>query len=350
MPFIVIIISFIGITMRLWKLHNRALWVDEIYQFNCMNGDFKPFWLYQTYGDHTAFPGEYILQYPLVRIFGLNKWGLVGPHLLINLIGFYLLYKVCRIYCKSTFGYVVAFLIYILNDNLIFHSLEFRPYAVLPVLALSSLYFSHRLWAKDFQSSYIKMFLTGVLFFVTINYHIYGIAICLLPFIFVSLCNIKKICSFPWTWWVIVGICSFSVWLWYANFNHLGFSPNLKAQSYEDPFQFIDDPTKHFVSFLKAVLGNLIGIKKGRAIWIVSLILFFLPQENRLKKVIFAIFLIILPIALILYFDIRSHYWFLDRQFIWVCPWVSIFIAWIWDSFYLNVGSFLKKERRSRQS
>jgi hypothetical protein len=353
MPIVILLLSLLGIFLRLWRLHKRDLWCDEIYQFHCMQGAFKPFWVYQTYGDHTSFPGEYLLQYPLVQIFGMNKWGLVAPHLIFNIVGFYLLYEICQIYCRSWVGYIASFLIYTLNDNLMFHSLEFRPYAMLPVIALASLYFSHLLLSKEFQSSKSKMILLGILFFLMINYHIYGIAACLLPLAYTIFYNIKKgnnLSSFPWLWLLVVIIFSFPVWLWYASFNHFGLSPNLKAQSYVDTFQFIDDPREHFISFFKAVMGNLTGIRKGGAIWIITFIAFLIPAKERLLQVAFAVLLIIIPVILILYFDIRSHYWFLDRQFVWVMPWAALFIGWVLDSSYIYAKDYFFARNQSKPS
>lgn len=338
MPLVIILISVVGIFLRLWKLHGRDLWGDEIYQFTCMKPLAEPFWTHQTYGDHSCFPGEYLLHYPLVKMFPMNKWILVGPHLLINVFAFYLLYKICQIYYQSWAGYLTAFLLYTYNGNLIFHSLEFRPYAVLPVLALASLYFNHRVWNADFQKSRMKMFFTGVLFFITINYHIYGIAIFLLPVVltfFYQRIQKTDFVIFPWKWFLIVAMLSIPVWVWYASFNHLGLAP-AKMQSVVDTFQYIDDPKKKFVSFLKSILGNLIAIKKGRAILVITAFLFLFLSKNRFGQLLFACLLIILPIGLILYFDIRNHYWFLDRQFVWVMPWAAVFIGWVFDDAFVK--------------
>lgn len=338
----------VGILLRLWKLHGRDLWGDEIYQFTCMKPLAEPFWTHQTYGDHSCFPGEYLLHYPLVKMFPMNKWILVGPHLLINVFGFYLLYKICQIYYQSWAGYLTAFLLYTFNSNLIFHSLEFRPYAVLPVLALASLYFSHRLWDKDFQMSKVKMFFTGVLFFLTINYHIYGIAILLLPIIFTFFYQRTQktdFVIFPWRWFLVVCILSVPVWVWYASFNHLGLAP-AKVQALVDTFQYIDDPLIDPFSFLKGVVGNLLGNRYLYVFLPLAFLSLVFPHPQRFKQWVFLLLLIILPLVMILYTDVRSNYWFLQRQFIWVMSFFALWLGWCLDTFFL----YLKELRRKRAS
>lgn len=56
---------------------------------------------------NLQFPCDYVLIYPFYKIFGKNKWGLALPHIFITLVGFYLLYILCRKYFKTIWGYLV---------------------------------------------------------------------------------------------------------------------------------------------------------------------------------------------------------------------------------------------------
>jgi len=35
---------------------------------------------------------------------------------------------------------------------------------------------------------------------------------------------------------------------------------------------------------------------------------------------------------MILFIDLRSEYWFLQRQFVWVMPAFALFLGWAWES------------------
>ena len=100
----------LGMYLRVMRYHKRELWGDELIQYNDTAGPLKPFWIDgYNYGDHSGFPGDYLLTYPFIKIFGLHKWGLAIPHILLTIVGFYFLYKVCRYYCKSVWGYAIVF-------------------------------------------------------------------------------------------------------------------------------------------------------------------------------------------------------------------------------------------------
>jgi hypothetical protein len=343
-----ITISCYGLYLRFMKLGHRELWKDEVYQFHCMQGAFKPFWLHQNYGDHSTFPGEYLLNYFFVQGFGMNKWGLAIPHIFITIIGFWLLYKVGHFYFRSWVGYFIAFVIMAFNQLLVFHSFEFRPYAVLPVLALASLYCAHRINDKACSWSKRDTFLTGLLVVIVVNYHAYGLTICFLPLMFVALVHWKRnslsrpkesffnnkmsradllVLSF-------FTLIALLLWGWYAAYNNWGLAPNLKAQSVRETFEVISNPAVKPYAFFKTIMISLVA-NKWRSFFLFSIVLsLLLPVGKKFEQFVFAGILIILPISLILYADLRSHYWFLDRQFVWVMPFASIFLGWQWDNIY----------------
>lgn len=342
--FIVTIISSWGLYLRFIKLSDRKLWDDEIYQFHCMQGAFKPFWLPQKYGDFSAFPGEYLLNYFFVHWFGMNKWGLAIPHMLITVLGFWLLYKIGQYYFHSWVGYVVAFSIMAFNMNLIFHAFEFRPYAVLPVLALASLFLAHRLLEHAQSWGKAKICLMGLFIIVTVNYHVYGVAIFLLPLLFVTLIyfirhNKVRMMTPPL---LLALFFALSLWVYYVSFNEKWMPPSQYPDIFT--FQYIPNPVEKPLAFLKAMFGNLIGNKLGYAFLISLIVSIVIPGGKKLEQFLFLSILIILPILLILNGDLKSHYWFLQRQFVWVIPFFSIFLGWQWDAIYKFIKSIFKNQ------
>lgn len=346
---IALVMSCYGLFLRLRMLNGRDLWGDEWYQFDNMKGAFKPFWLHQTYGDFTSFPGEYILCYPLVRIFGMNKWWLAVGHLLFTILGFYLLFVLCRRYMRSWIGFTGAFLIYALNFNLVYDSLEFRPYGVLAVLALASLWIAYQLKDHSQNMSLGRKFSIALAGIFIINYHAYGIIIFMLPLIFVLITSgvdlIRKDLSarafrqlLPWRFLSISLTVAVLIWLWYASSNKFGASivtrPNI--------FQYIANPSIAPISFLKGVIGNLLGNRIFYVLLIGCLPIF--PHRQWGKQLLFLGILVILPIGLILWADLKSQYWFLQRQFIWVVPFFALWVGWSLDSAYLYIRGHGRKE------
>jgi len=215
-------ICLYSLYLRALALMKRELWNDEVFALSFMTGPFKPFWRSINYfvsGDHSAFPGEYLLNYPFVQLFGFDKWGIAIPHIAMTVLGFYFLYKVCQIYLATTFGFTLAFLIVCFNSNLIFHAFEFRPYAVIPTLALGSLYFADMIICRRKNFSPIERLGFVYFYFVVVNYQAYGILIFILPVIYTILINRHV----PWKelfsqdyirFFLIIFFISFPVWCW----------------------------------------------------------------------------------------------------------------------------------------
>lgn len=184
-PFLVIVICAYALYLRLVKLANHELWVDEYYQLNQMTGSFVDLLksLSRT-GFASYLSGDHYLTYPFFKIFAYNKWGLAIPHIIATILGFYLLYLICKRYFKTIWGYVITFSIVGFNGTLIWHATEIRPYAVLPTLALAAFYLSQELVNQNITMSTKKKWAIGVFFVLVIWFHEYGIAILSLPVIF----------------------------------------------------------------------------------------------------------------------------------------------------------------------
>jgi len=321
-----------GLYLRYVTLRNRAFEGDDLYQYNCMAGDFKPFWLFQKFGDFSSFPGEYVLNYFPVHWFGPNKWGLAIPHILVTIAGFFLLYALCRRYVQSWVGYAVAFGIFALNTNLVFHSFEFRPYAVLPVLALSSLWLAHRYADQGGYKSRAEAFWSGLLIVVIVNYHIYGIALFALPLLYAAVVHFLRLRKLPPVLPILpVSIVALGIWAYYASYNHFGAVHN-SFQPAMETFLYIPNPMEKPVGFLKAVFANLIGFRAGYILLVSLIIAPLTAAGKRAEQLLFFGILVVLPILLILYADIKSQYWFIQRQFIWVMPFFAILLGSQWDT------------------
>jgi 4-amino-4-deoxy-L-arabinose transferase-like glycosyltransferase len=337
-------------TQRLWQ---RDLDGDEVFQHRYMDGTFKPFWMpIYNYGDHSGFPGQYLINYPFVKIFGLSKWGLAIPQIAATIIGFYLLYKICQRYYQSSLGYVVAFAVTGCNQMLIYHSFQFRPYAILPTLALASFYFADKV-VRDYGQLTGKTKFLIVLFYAYVGiFHAYGIMIFALPMCYQLLLHRKEsygklLLSPPVRFFALVSLLVFVIWCWYASVNNFGLNPahdrkyatTTIPQAIHDTFQYIPNPQENFIGFLKGIFGNLVGYKLFYPLMLAIPLSLCLPVKEKLPQLAFFLTLVILPLLLILNVDIINHMWFLQRQFVWIMPLFALLLGWQWDS----IAGYLQK-------
>lgn len=339
------IIAFIFITygmyLRFLHLAKREFWTDELYSLSVMQGAFKPFWQRINYTDYTFFPGEYIINWPFVFFFKTNKWGIAIPHILFTLLGFYLLYLICRRYFHSIFPWITTFALVAVHRDLIFHSFELRPYAVLPTLALAAFYLNEEIVSKRYSLSLARKILIGLFYIFTTIYHAYGAIILFFTFVYFLLRE-SKMCSFSdifkhcYRFVLIVILTGLPLYLWYS----VGNSRAINGIGY-DVFQYVPNPAVSLFDFIKSNLCNLVGNKKLYPLSVFLIFPFILPYRERLQQIGFLLILIVLPLMIILYFDILVRYWFLQRQFAWVMPFFAFLIGWCLNSFI----EFVKKER-----
>jgi len=336
-------ISLWGLYLRFHYLAHRDWWTDECNQWNATLGALKPFWQRLPNGELTCFPGDYLLTYPFVQIFQHNKWGVAIPHIIVTLVGFYFLYLICQRYLKTTWATAIAFIAYSLNFELIFHAFELRPYAVLSTLGLMIFYCTETLISSKYRITPMKKFFIGILFFLSILYHTYGILIvgfCAIFSIFNELDNsswqtiLKRISKF----YIIVGIISLPIWFWYASYN-IG-----QDVTKMPTFDYIPNPLIHPFGFLKAIVGNLINPKYLHFLLAGPLLAFIFAPKSRMKYLGFFLTLIVLPISLLCVMDASMNYWFLQRQFVWVISLFSFFIAWGGELAWIESGAaFIKR-------
>jgi len=276
--------------------------------------------------------GDYILIYPFFKIFSYNKWGLAIPHILATILGFWLLYLICKRYFKTIWGYLVTFGVIYFNATLITHATEIRTYAVLPTLALACFYLSQKLIEQNINMSIKKKLAIGGFFLLVIWFHVYGVAIVFFPLLFSLLTKIgnkqfKTILKDSTKFFLIVFCVTAPLWLISVFGPHPPYRPGEATT-----FQWIANPSKNPIRFFKGIFGNLVGFKKLYPLLAGVLFPFLIPYKNRLKQINLLFIMVFFPIGALLLVALVADYALMQRQFIWVMPFFAIFLGWSWDS------------------
>ncbi len=331
-------IALIGLYFRFQCLAERPFGGDEAYQLEKSMGPLKPIWKHNNYGDFSAFPGEYLLNYPLVKVFGesQNKWGLALFHILITIWSFYCLKLISDRLFKSEAGGIVLFLIMAFHQVLIFHSLEFRPYGFLSVLSLTTFYFVDVFLKDGARLGKLQLTLLTLYFLFCILAHQYGILI----FVFITMNGFLQEERF----WVklrkemlylaLIFLIALPIWFWFS----IGTAHQAKSiKLFKDTFEYIPNPMLDIVGFIKNVVGNLIGFKFFYVFLIGPAALFLKENKDRLNQLGFFMILIFLPLYLNLLSDVVMKYWFIQRQFTWVMPLFAIWVGWCCDSLWVSL-------------
>ena len=315
-------------------LASRDLWTDELNQIQHTLGPLRPFWQKYHYGDATYFPGDCLLTYPFVQIFHYNKWGLAIPHIILTVVGFIFLYKICQKYLSTLWGFAVAFLVICLNSNLIFHQFELRAYAVLPTISLVCFYLLKVLFDEYEGLSLFRKVGYGFVLLLCIWYNLSGMITILLLSLFFIL-DKKKDKNFlqqmkkPITFLILVILISLPLWLIYAS--------GTGVEKGHLTFRYIPNPGVDLLGFAKSIFGNLIGNRRLYFLLGFMLSAFFIPHKGRLNQIGFFFTLVILPITSICLAMLLLEYWFLQRQFIWVIPFFAFLLGWCVESTILFV-------------
>ncbi len=80
------IFSVWGMILRVKTFVNRELWLDEIRQLGFTLEHFRPIWLRDDPTlDITSYPGDYLLTYPFIKLFGTDKLAAI-PHAMITVL------------------------------------------------------------------------------------------------------------------------------------------------------------------------------------------------------------------------------------------------------------------------
>lgn len=321
----VILIVWFGLSSRFFTFQNLHPDSDEMFELRNMQ-NLKPQDVLKQntfYGDHTSFPGEYLIHYLPMKalnlfekkakidiehqhVEGINKmgfWILAIPKILITLLSIVLFYILCTNFLNTPIGYITAFSLFMLNTHLIYHAFSLRPYGILPELAIINLYLA----GQENKKPWFYALHLFTIFFTCI-YHAYGPLIAVLP---VLMYRTKRYSD------MILPICAIlGVWIYYAAYNTFGMTPN-KVQSVVNAFQFI---TKE--NFLGGIVDS---IFEGSLI-ILATTPFILWGLTKIAKpqMIWLGVMILLPLTLIILVDIKTSYWIHPRQYIWLVPAIAL--------------------------
>lgn len=329
---VLVVLAVLGFWYRVdsYKTHHPDN--DEFYELQQISNDMnfkRVFSGRGGYGDHTSFPGEFILYWPVLKILDVGRvelkslgnmgWEVRGVGAdwfwkasvlkgVLCVLGLFLMGFFCY-----RFGWcgVFGMALYSFNPHLVYHAFEMRPYSVLPVLALMSVYLA-RCRFTWFHLLFI--------FFCCI-YHAYGPLIVFLPIIFYQ--SSRRI-----EFWLGC-ILALLVWGYYASYNMFGWSPN-GVQAVVSSFEYFKPSG---LAYMQSFLGS--GLS-----YVGLLPLIFLCFLSDRVDLYFLILMIILPVMLICLVDLKTSYWIHPRQWIWVMPWFGL---WVSDMLY----QYYKKERIS---
>ncbi|MDD5013961.1 MAG: hypothetical protein PHW73_02520 [Atribacterota bacterium] len=337
---ILLIVSF-GMYLRFVNRHNKELCVDEPYQINTMKVS-----LWYAISDAKRimqFPGDVVLLYPFYLAFGENKWGLAIPHIMITLLGFYLFYMLCKKYIKTGWGFIIAFLVVALNNNLINHAFEIRPYAVLATLGTAAFLVMQYIFENQSPSTFKKV-LISIFISIAILFHLYGSLMLFFSYVFHFLFS-KKEKGFKITtlkhirYYGIALLISLPLWYYFALNNDKTYLKSFTTTQYGS-FEYIH---KGLIPMAKGIFGNLICFKKLYFLLAGLVFAFLIPHKERLKQIMFFVIMIMLPMGLILLSSVIYGYWFLPRQFVWAMPLFAFLLGWSWDSVILYLKEKLKQ-------
>lgn len=338
----VILLTFVGLYLRFDHRMHTPLTEDELYAIGSLS-HYESFPLFVSKLPHLEFSsyltGDYYLLYPFVRIFGTNLWDVVVPHIISTIFCFYFLFKVCRLHLKNAIGFFIAFVIVSFNNSLINHSFELRYYAVLQTLGLATYYYTYLVVYRPYPLAKLKLIGIGAFFCLSILFHLYSvIMVCanIAFFLAIHIHNksvisaVKKLAPLFTVVFLITGpVLYFVLFAWF----------HLPAEIWgNEPFKFIPNPLNDLIGFLKGIFCNLVGQKMLYFLFAGLVISLCLSHKDREKQFWFFLILVLLPITLLLLLDLKTGYWFIQRQFIWVMPLFAVLLGWCWESIFSRIN------------
>lgn len=341
--------SLWGLYLRFLSSYGRSFWNDESYHLRVTAKAFKPFWLRTYYGDFSCFPGDYLLTYPFIKffligkdlsneylVFNAHKWGLLIPHMLATVLGFFILFVICRRYFKTLWGYIITFILVCFHPTLIYHSFEFRTYAFLPTLALASFALMDVLFLNYEQMSRWKKALMAFFFLFVSIFHAFAILFLFLPACYFLTWEWKNNHKHLWKkpvaifLFVVFAVACF-LWLWY-----MGLGPFVGHKLFVSPknvFYFLPDPHKNLNEFLYTLIVTIFLGQKHLTFLFGGILLYLIvPNKNKIKQSVFFFIFVVVAVVLVFLAVYINKYWFLPRQFLWTIPFFAFYMGWCWDS------------------
>lgn len=337
---IIVIATWLLFIMLVYtRLTARALnplWTDELNEISHLKS--LDYLIYEYLPNiPSGVLGHYLLLLPLNTFFPGNKFILGLPGLACNILVFLLIPKVISSFHinnkkELTISSLVARIGLVFDPRLSFQSVEVRPYSLLPLLWVLSVFLVDKIISYDNQvNKQLKMINIILVIIAAIFlwfWHIYTIIMFMsiyFFFIFKSKLDKNLIGKHSRSLMVVFISIVFFVPVW------IYFSGNV-TNSYLNTFDFLENISKFIDTTLNR--GYIKGVSLLNSLFLFTLLSFFgviiwtvLLKTSKYILLFWKmfIFLVIFPILSIFTLDVISHYWFLYRQFAWAA--VPFYIA-----------------------
>lgn len=135
----ILLITFIGLLLRLYKLHNNDFWLDEVYTVIVSNFNFPQ--MMERVIANSQPPLYYLLMHFWIKYFNFSDYFLDIPSVIFGVITIYVVYLLAKeIFTEKTALFSALF--FSLSPVAVFFCKEARPYSLLILFTtLSALYF-----------------------------------------------------------------------------------------------------------------------------------------------------------------------------------------------------------------
>ena len=314
---VVLLLSVSGLYLRTKWRSNHPISGDENYQISVINTLKSSI----SHAKHNVqFAGNNVLIYPFYKMFGKNKWGLAIPHILITLLGFYLLFRLCDKYFKTIWGYLITFSVFAFNYNLIYYAFTIRPYAVIATLSIAGFLVMQYIFDNE-KPPIFKRLLISIFIFIALTFSIFSGYILFFCYIYHTIVS-RKFLLWKHLKYYCLGIIPAIPICYWSIFS--GSNLGTGFTSVTHTFAYIH---KGVIPILKGVFGNL----TGKRIFYILLPIIPISCIFMRKQRIFLFIIIIIPIALLLLACVIFKYWFIQRLFIWAIPLFAFYLGWCWD-------------------
>lgn len=188
-----LVILFVGVFLRLYKLDLQSLWVDEIFSAILSNPELTFSEVLNNFKLTAHPPVYFILLHLFAKVFGASAFALKLLSALVGIVGIIYIYKLGKELMNKNIGLIASALLSI-NYFHIYYSQEARMYSLYFLFVVISFYYL----VKFIKSASIKnAILYGVFAALLINTHYFGLftlcsQIAILAFFVVQPYKIKR--------------------------------------------------------------------------------------------------------------------------------------------------------------
>lgn len=152
----VVVLTFVGGALRLWRLDHQSLWLDEV--LTVLNSKTSLFLLLTDPAVDPNIPPLYYLLIHFILPFGQSEVLLRLPSVMVGTLSIPILYEVVRRWAGGRAALISAGVL-TLSPFHVWYSQEARPYGLLLFLALASLWFLQNLLGRPDSKSLAAGFL-----------------------------------------------------------------------------------------------------------------------------------------------------------------------------------------------